>query len=228
MIKKSRRITALLDEIKPCQTLVEIGADHGKISLLSLIENKAEKVIATDISSGCIKKMNNLISQYSEYKDRYFIRCCDGLSCIKKEENDTLLICGLGAPEIINIIKNRKFNFKRYIFSPHQMTYLLRMHLSENDFVIKKDYVVKSDSKYYNIIVCENGDMEELAESQILYGQSSLKNPDFVEFLKTEESKLLNVQIKILKTEKKTKETIKKQKNIQTKLEIIKDILGQV
>ena len=63
MIKLDNRLTALLGEIEG-EVLADIGCDHGKLAVASLLEGKCSKVIAGDISAESLKKAVKLAKEY--------------------------------------------------------------------------------------------------------------------------------------------------------------------
>ena len=54
------RIDAICTLIEPCKTLIDVGCDHGLVSLYAL-KIGVEKVIASDISEGSLNKARTLI-----------------------------------------------------------------------------------------------------------------------------------------------------------------------
>jgi len=188
MPKLDRRLQAILDNIPAGSRIIDIGCDHGKIPVQAVLSGKAISAVATDISPKSLEKTVRL-SEICMVSDKIVTRCGDGLKVINEEEGDTLIIAGMGAREIIEILKESKISFNTYIFVPHRESVRLREYLSDNGFFIFRDYKVKSGGKYYDIMVGRQGE-RKLSYKELMLGQSSLENQDYIDFLSHEKDKI--------------------------------------
>ena len=179
-----KRLNALLNEIS-CNTLVDVGCDHGKLSCQALIDKKAQNVIAVDISDKSLQKCRDLANKLK--LENIDFRCSDGLNAIKDKEADQVVIAGMGGYEIIKILKRDLKGIENFVLCPHQDEVVLREYLKDH-FVIDKDYVLLNDDHFYSIIVCHKGN-GELSKKEILLGKDSLANEDYIAYLKVLEDK---------------------------------------
>lgn len=165
------RIEEIIKNINDCNTLADIGCDHGKIGAYSLIRKKAKKAIATDISENSLQKAKDL---YKKHKllDRVEFRVGDGLDVIYENEADCVVIAGMGAFEIIKILSNSKIDVQKYILVAHQDVDKLREFLLNKKFSIEKDYLIKEGKHFYSIIVVNKGVASlDYDENEIIFGK---------------------------------------------------------
>ena len=175
---------ATVSSIPKGSNLIDIGCDHGKISVAAVLEGRANRVIATDISELSLDKTRRL-AELHNLSDRIDTRVGDGLNVINEGEGDTLLIAGMGAREIKDILHSSSVKFEMYIFVPHQDTSLLREYLQANNYFIISDNKIKSKDKYYDIIQAKQGKCF-LTYKQVMLGSSAYDNNDYCEYLQYE------------------------------------------
>ncbi len=48
----SKRLSMILDLVEPCDTLADVGTDHGYLALEAILSGKAKQVIAADVRQG--------------------------------------------------------------------------------------------------------------------------------------------------------------------------------
>lgn len=188
MINLDKRLGRILSEIKPCNTLADIGSDHGKIAIAARQANLAKRIIASDISAESIRKCEIAIERLGI--DGIQTRVGDGIEILDESEYDTVVIAGMGAHEIINILKKRKTNFSRYILLPHRNAEKLREYLAEESIAPYIDEKVYCEGKFYDLIVAKAGKYMP-DEVTVLYGGGY--GEDYKNFVNAECKKLENL-----------------------------------
>lgn len=188
MIKLDKRLKAIVNLIPSNSKIIDVGCDHGKVCVYALQNDIASFATAVDISSQSLNKAKLLANECGVENIKFVVS--DGLKKLKKDNNsNVLIIAGMGANEIIKILNNTKLKFEKYIFTPHQDIVMLRKYLITNGFKINKDFVVKSNKKFYSVMDCELG-QSTIDKKQLYLGQSDLTSEDYIEFLKLEEIKI--------------------------------------
>lgn len=188
MINLDPRLKAVLNEIKPCEVIADIGADHGKIAVSAKLGGLAKNVIASDISEPSVAKARALAIQYEAEVD---IRVGEGITTLSSDEYDTVIIAGMGGIEISSILTKAIKKFNRYIFAPHTKAYELRKFLSDKGILPIRDYKVFSKGKYYDIISAEVGEYKP--DKDILYYGYHENTPIFSEFCQKERARLKKI-----------------------------------
>lgn len=154
----SERLTHIINFIPKCNCLADIGTDHGFIPIYSILNNIACRAIASDIKKGPIRIANININKYN-LKDKIETRVGSGLSTLKSNEADVIVIAGMGGVLISEIIETHieiARNCRWLILQPVQYPEVLRKYLLGNGFNIVDEDIVKDENKYYYIIKVEN------------------------------------------------------------------------
>ncbi len=210
MINSARieKITELVDK----KVVADVGADHGYISKLLFLKDKIKFAYLTDISKKCLQKaVYNFKGTQFEDKVCFFVG--DGLEPLNNLKNKPrqIIIAGMGGNEIIKIIsKNTTYN--NFVLQPQKNIVELRKFLSNNNFAIYKDVVVKEGNQFYFVIKCKRTNtLHKLTDNAILFGKTNLKvfGKDFEEYLNFR---------------KKFCEDILKQKRVEEKQKELKQI----
>ncbi len=103
-MKLTQRLKTIADLVPNGGIIADIGTDHAYLPVY-LIENKiVEKAIAADINVGPLKNAEKTIKSYRY--DKYIeTRLGSGLTPIKTNEADTVIIAGMGGLLIRDILK---------------------------------------------------------------------------------------------------------------------------
>ncbi|HHU42740.1 MAG: class I SAM-dependent methyltransferase [Bacillota bacterium] len=177
-MRLDNRLNAILNEIK-AQRLADIGADHGKLIVSAVLTGRAETGIAVDISPQSLEKAKNLAKKYN-VADRIEFLCSDGLEEVQGA--DCIVIAGMGANEIIKILSRKRIPDAVYITLPHQDTPYLRKYLFEENFFIKKDYIIKENQRYYSVIIFVEG-KSNYSKEELFFGKNTPPSAAFEEYL---------------------------------------------
>ena len=208
-MKLDNRMNEIISHVDKCSVVADIGADHGYISAAIAERGLADKVIISDISEKSVAKARILITQ--ENFQNVDIRVGDGTSVLADDECDILIIAGMGGSLIANILRDDGRVYNKYILSPQRDQEILRAYLCENSILPIMDYKVKSNGRYYDIIVAEAGEYNP-SESELMYGNAN--GSDFISFCDYESTRLCDI-INIATGDKK--------KNAENRLELIKN-----
>ncbi|NLZ25098.1 MAG: SAM-dependent methyltransferase, partial [Clostridiales bacterium] len=165
------RIKAVLNHVN-CHTLADIGCDHGKLSASALIMNKAEKVIATDISKPSLDKAKRLFEHLNLKGD---FRLGDGLRVLNSGEADTVVIAGLGGKIIAEILDdafNEGKTFSKYVLCVNSQSEKVRETLNRHRKNIESDGYIFCARKRYTLICASDEEADkELDAFQIRFGK---------------------------------------------------------
>lgn len=201
---------------------IDVGCDHALLDIY-LIENKKDlKLTASDINTNPLKKAIQNITKYS-LLDKITVIKSDGISSIT-EEMDTVIISGMGADTIIDILtkdKTKLENIKKIVISSNNKYPSIRVNLSSLGYKIEKEKIVFEDGKFYIIMKFIKG-FSKYSKKQLYFGPYLLKNKDedfyrYFDHLKKEKEQIIkkipniykekrkkiNMEIKILTEESK-------------------------
>lgn len=197
----SKRLTAVAMLVEECESLADIGTDHGYIPIYLLEKKKIQRAVAMDINKGPLERAREHIDETGLQK-KIQLRLSDGAEKLSLGEVKAVVIAGMGGPLMINIMKKRLDVFKAldfFVLQPQSEIEQVRHFLQEQGFAITKENMVFEEGKYYSMMQVKSGEMNCRKECEFLYGPWLLKekNITLLEFLKKEEKKYLELLEKL-------------------------------
>jgi len=154
MLELTPRLKTIGESIERCNVVADIGSDHAYLPIYLIKNNKANKVIASDINIGPAKISKERIKKYG-LENYIEVRIGNGLKVIDKYEADIIVIAGMGGLLIKSIIEERMdvaISDDRLILQPMRDSRALISWLLKSSFVIIDGEVIKENEKYYEII----------------------------------------------------------------------------
>lgn len=146
-MKLSKRLKQIILFVPNNSVVADIGSDHALIPAYLIKNNITKKVIATDIN---IKPKEKALNNFNNID----YRVGNGLNPLSNDEIDTLIISGMGADTIVNILNNNKIKIANtVIISPNKNSYLVRKKMTQKRFHIHDESLVLDKKHIYEIIV---------------------------------------------------------------------------
>lgn len=216
MIKLSKRLASIALNIDKEDKVVDIGCDHGYLSIYLKAVNGNKIVIATDINENALNMAKKNIN-----KNRILIetRLGNGLDVINYNEVDTIIISGMGGNTILNILKKNKLKYiKKIVIQSNTDIPLIRKYINKLGYTIKNEQLIIDKNIYYIIITFSKG-KHKYTKKELYFGPILLKENN--ELFKKKKTIELNKLEEILKkipskkiiTKYKLKKLIKLYKN---------------
>lgn len=184
------RIETIYSFIDLDDRVVDVGCDQAKLGIMLAKTNI--KSIASDISINVINRAKEDINKLglSEYID---LRVSNGLSNIKNDEADTLVLSGMGTHTILEILNNTNLRFKKIITISNNYHDILRTKMNDLNYKIDKEIIIKENNKYYNLIEFIEGN-NNLTRKEILLGKNHKDTSLYNEYLDYLRNKYLNIK----------------------------------
>lgn len=187
-MKLDNRLKCIADFVDDCNSLWDVGSDHGYLPIYLLKENKIKNAIISDINKGPIENAKENAKKYALSKKMTFIKC-DGLNTSLSLNYDAISVCGMGGELICEVLRkdiNKARSAKYLILQPMSAQEDVRRFLYENDFTIINEKITKDRHLFYNIIKCipkrDNFKYSDIF-FEIGYIPFKEKDPLFKEFL---------------------------------------------
>lgn len=170
-----------------CGTAADIGTDHGYVAEMLLSDNTCQKVIATDLNHGPLKRATEYLTEKG-LANRCDFRLGSGLEVLEEHEADLLIIAGMGGDLISDILetsKKKALNAIELVLQPMSAAEVLRKYLHENGFIISDEKIVKEYHHYYFIMKAIPGNAEKTDEIFYEFSRNLIekKDPLMVEYL---------------------------------------------
>lgn len=152
------RLQCIIDHITG-KIVADIGTDHAYIPIKLIENNIVEKVIASDIKKGPVEIAEQNIKKFG-LENKIEVRLGGGLSILKKNEADTIIVAGMGGEMIEKILCENEEIAKSasfLILQPMNSQYELRKFLINNSYKIADEDIAVEGFKVYNILIVEKG-----------------------------------------------------------------------
>lgn len=159
------RIDTIVSLINDNDLVADIGCDQVEVGIK--LAKRGIKSIASDISDNVIKKSKGKVKTLG-LEDYIDLRTSNGLNKINDNEVNTLVIAGMGAYTIIDILNTNK-RFNKIITISNNHNDLLRSKMNEYSYKVKEEVIVKESNIYYNVIVFISG-KKKYTEEELLLG----------------------------------------------------------
>ena len=156
------RIKEIAKYISPYKVIADIGCDHGYLIIEAFENQNIKKAYAIDNKEGPLSSAKNNIKNKKYYNNIIFSLS----SGIKKIGDDTecVVIAGMGGVLIRDILCDDLKNVKRLILEPNRDQEEVRKKVHELGFNITNEEVVFEKGKYYEIIICDKSDDNNLLD----------------------------------------------------------------
>lgn len=180
MIKLSVRLLSIVDFVSSDDLIIDVGCDHAYLAIYLCELYNYNHIYVSDINEKALQNGIKNIEQ-SKLTSKVIPLLGDGISIINDIAVNTLIISGLGAFSIINIVNHPNLKkIKKIIIQSNTDHYLIRKHVTKLGFIIKNEKVVKDNNKYYSTILFERG-QEKLPYLKLKYGFHH--NLDYYQYL---------------------------------------------
>ena len=146
------RLAAAYDFVRPGHAAADIGCDHGKLSAALAGSGRCPLVLACDLRPDPLQKARLACAQYG---DAVQFRLGSGLSVLQPGEADDIIIAGMGAETIIEILAAAPWVFDaRYnlVLVPATKHSVLRRWLMQNGFALHDETLCEAAGRWYTVI----------------------------------------------------------------------------
>jgi len=183
-MKLTDRLEWILSFCAPVRIAADIGCDHGHVAAELVRRGIAGRVIAADISAASLGKARALAEEL-RLSSRIECRLGGGLSVLRQGEAEGIILAGMGAPLIGQILKAHPAvaqSAAYLVLSPNNYPERLRIFLLGNGFVIRREALVH-EHKFYPVILAAKGQSESYSKKQLLIGKWERSDPVLAEYL---------------------------------------------
>ena len=201
MIKLSKRLLSIANLVDDNSKVVDIGCDHGLVSIYLAMNKQNISIIASDINQNALDNAIKNINKY-HLEDKIKVCLSNGLDNIN-DEIDTIIISGMGGHTIIDILTNNqeKLNTVNNIIiqSNNDIEYV-RRKIVKLGYYISKEELILDKNIYYTVILFTKG-KKKYTNKEYYFGPILLKENSkiFIERKNKEYTKLVNIKNNIPK-----------------------------
>lgn len=149
--KLSERLKLCAEMVTDGSRVADIGTDHAYIPIWLALNGKIESALACDIRSGPLENALKNIEKYG-LSNVIKTRLSDGLSEVKENEAEEIIIAGMGGNIISNILSRCSWKNKKdkiFILQPMKYEERLREFLAKNGYKIEMEKATICSGKVY-------------------------------------------------------------------------------
>jgi len=166
----SERIKVLASEISKKDVVLDVGCDHGYLSIYLKENNLCKEVYASDVSENAL---NSAINNFKKRNIEIKTFVSDGFKNIPIMFN-TAVISGMGTSTILNILNHEKTPDK-LVLGTHNEHYKLRKNLNELGYKLIDEQAIFEKGHYYIILLYIKG-KQKLSRRELKFGISNDDN----------------------------------------------------
>lgn len=148
------RLLTAANYVRPGSIAADIGCDHGKLSIYLAKSGRCARVIAADLRSEPLARAReNVLNAHCQ--GQVELRLGDGLTVLRPGEAQDIIIAGMGAETIMQVlsaapwVKQESINL---VLVPATKHSLLRKWLAENGFALLGDTLVEAAGRLYAVM----------------------------------------------------------------------------
>ena len=152
-LKLSKRLELIVEMCDYCDTIIDVGTDHGKVPITLANLGLAKNIIAIDNKKGPLNTCEENARLFLTNDNVSFKTILsDGLTKVDKNIECAIIISGMGYDNIREILCDiNERNYKYLILSPHTKIEDFKKFLHNNNILIIEDRQIFEDNKNYHI-----------------------------------------------------------------------------
>ncbi|MGG7176506.1 tRNA (adenine(22)-N(1))-methyltransferase [Clostridium paraputrificum] len=191
----SKRLGFIAKHIDKCESIIDVGTDHGYIPIYAVKNGLCSRAIASDINREPVKKAKLNVS-LEGVSDEVEVRLGGGLETVNKGEVESVVIAGMGGNLIRDILESDKSKvpfYKFLILQPAQNPEVLREYLYTSGYEIIAEDLCYDEGIYYELFKVKKGIDKPNIMEPIFYEISPVllkeKHPLMFDYLSIKEEK---------------------------------------
>lgn len=226
----SKRLEQVATMIPPCQTVADVGTDHGFLAVALIEKEIAGRVIAIDVNRGPLESAKRFVKE-RRLEDHIECRLGDGLAVTTAGEIDCAIICGMGGELMQHIISVGPELLQTYVVQPQSHREELKKFLVAQGYGITDEQCLQEGKQYYDIWVVERGVTSvynSLPSDSILWEYGALlktqRSPVWVDHIQRRISTLQSIAIHMREAATDTQDVSK----IETEIQELHTLISEV
>lgn len=172
MIQLDERLQLAEELAGPCDTLIDVGSNHGFLPVHMLLRGQCRRALLCDVSADALRRARGLV-ELTGLADRAQLRVTDGLCGLDPQPGDVVTICGMGARTIAHIL-DRTLPCPVVMQANVELNYL-RRHIECVGMHIAKEGIAHAAGRYYVVLRAEPGAAAPLTEQEARLGPVLLR-----------------------------------------------------
>ncbi len=148
------RLTAVAQAVRPGARVADVGCDHGRLICALAACGRIPGGVACDLREGPLQGARTRIREMG-LEGKIDARLCDGLSGVRPEEADDIVVAGMGGETIAGILSGAQWlrdEKKSLVLQPQTKEADLRRWLWGHGFEIRQERGVRAGRFAYLVM----------------------------------------------------------------------------
>lgn len=222
-IRLSERLRAVAACVPPCDTVADVGTDHGYLPVWLLQSGAARQVYATDVHPAPLARAKQTAAAYG-LTGRLRFELCDGLQFPGAEASRAVVLAGMGGETMRDILAAAPWTKQgvTLILQPQSKRELLADWLRQNGYALYDARLCRDGGRLYPVLCVSGGMAAATMESLLLRRQ----DPLFPAWLAEETARLRQALAGMARGE--TEKTMARCEQVRARLRALEDYEEQV
>ncbi len=154
MLRLSKRLEMIAEEVPPGSRLADIGSDHALLPIYLAERGAIVRGIAGEVNAGPRDAADRNVRAHG-MAGLIDVRLGDGLSVVKAGEADVVTIAGMGGALIASILGqglDKLSGVRRLVLQPNVGEFIVREWLYAHGWVLTGERILEEDGKIYEIL----------------------------------------------------------------------------
>lgn len=169
MIKLSKRLEWIAEEVPAGSKLADIGSDHALLPSFLAEQGKIISGVAGEVNEGPFEAALKQVHS-AGLEQIIDVRKGDGLAVLSPGEVNVITIAGMGGALIASILEAGKVKLtgaNRLVLQPNVGEAAVRSWLLDHDWVLIRERILEEDGKTYEILTAERPATARKTNSQL-------------------------------------------------------------
>ena len=157
MLQLCPRLAAIAELVLPGRPFADIGTDHGRLPTALVLRGQVPRALACDRAARPLARAR-LTATRNGALDRVSLRLGEGLAPLEPGEVATVVIAGMGAETMIEILAadpGRTRGLARLVLQPNFGQEALRRWLAAHALALVDERLVLDRGRFYTILAAE-------------------------------------------------------------------------
>ena len=184
----TKRLQSIVQFVDSNDSLVDVGCDHGLLSVYLVQNNLVKKVIASDVNPNAL---SSAIKNIKESGLDIETVLSDGVESVNLNDINCLVIAGMGTGTIKHILEDssKLEKINKIIIQSNNDHYMLRSFMNSIGYYLDNEIYTEERNKWY-VTSCFIKSKKKNNDLELKYG--FLNNDDFNNYLISSREDIIN------------------------------------
>ena len=147
------RLRTAVELVPPCEVCADIGCDHGRFGTVLLAENRAQCLLAADVSAKALEKARARLN-YLGFGERVTFAVADGLDALDALPDgraDVICVLGMGGDTVAGILQRgcERLHGATLVLGSQSLQETVRDAVQRIGYRLREERIAHADGRMY-------------------------------------------------------------------------------